>query len=99
MGNLNVINPDFAEEMDRARADLLVEFKAGEIPLANCCEKYFGMNEATAARAAANHNLPVPAHKISKRKAPWLVNVEDLARLIVASRRDAEQVWKLHQEN
>lgn len=53
------------------------------LPLADICEEYFGVNAETAGRKASLHALPVPAWRlIDSKKAPLLVHLSDLARLI-----------------
>jgi hypothetical protein len=59
---------------------LMAEFGGGEIRLAECCEKYFGLSEAQAKRKAALRELPVPAYKLTDGKSgEWLVSLSELA--------------------
>lgn len=59
---------------------LLAEFGAAEIPLANMCDKYFGLDEKTAKARAARGKLPVKAYRpTSSQKSGWLVSASDLA--------------------
>jgi hypothetical protein len=73
---------------------LLAEYGTAEIPLAECCQKYFGLDEAEAKRAAAGHRLPVPAHRGGSQKSQWLVSAEDLAKRIDELREAARIEWQ-----
>ncbi len=59
---------------------LMAEFGTGEIPLVDCCEKYFGIAAEQAKRLAAKYSLPVPAYRSAgSQKGQWLVSATDLA--------------------
>lgn len=68
---------------------LLAEFGCAEIPLAECCQKYFDLSPEEAKRRASMHRLPVPAYRAGSQKSPWLVAAEDLAALIDAQKAAA----------
>lgn len=71
--------------MNHMNTAALLFFQHGKavIPLEEVCEAYFGMDKRTAFYNANRGTLPVPAFKATdSRKAPWLVNVFDLAKLL-----------------
>ncbi|WP_422398480.1 pyocin activator PrtN family protein [Teredinibacter turnerae] len=56
-----------------------MEYETGDIPLALCCEKYFGLDLKTAERKARNNDLPVPCYRGGSQKSKWLIDAQDLA--------------------
>lgn len=61
----------------------MAEFQAGEIRLADCCEKYFSLGIDEAKRRASLQTLPVPVYRASgTQKGEWLLSVQDLANWI-----------------
>lgn len=72
---------------------LLAEFGTAEIPLADCCGKYFGMDERVAKLRAAAQELPVPVHRGGTRKSPFLVNAVDLAAHLDSQMAAARDRW------
>jgi hypothetical protein len=59
---------------------LLAEFGAAEIPLVDCCEKYFGLGSDQAKRLAAKYSLPVPAYRaVRSQKGKWVISADVLA--------------------
>lgn len=73
---------------------LMAEFGTSQIPLADCCESYFGCGEAQAKEKAAANRLPVPAFKVGSQKAQWFIHAEDLARHIDAERERQAERWQ-----
>ncbi len=73
---------------------LLAEFNAADVPLEQVAAKYFGLDRRAAIRAATQNQLPVPAFRAPSRKAPWLVNIADLARWIDTQREKARNSWE-----
>ncbi len=74
---------------------LMAEFNEADIPLEKVAEKYLAMKPEQAARKAKLHQLPFPTFRAGSQKAPFLVNVADLAKFIDDSRAAAEREWKL----
>jgi len=67
----------------------------GVIPLADVCGPYFGLGYEEARRKAALHDLPVPAFRLSQsRKAPLVVAIADLRRLVDARAQEARDEWE-----
>lgn len=58
---------------------LMMEFETGDVPLADCCEKYFGINLKAAERAARKQELPVPCFRGGSQKSKWMIDAKDLA--------------------
>jgi hypothetical protein len=73
---------------------LLLEFDSGDIPLASCCEKYFGMEYKKAARLARKQNLPVPAYRCGSQKSPWMISADKLAEFVDKKKAEAEAHWR-----
>jgi hypothetical protein len=75
---------------------LLAEFGTSEIPLADCCEKYFGLSERTASNKAKVNQLPIPVYRArDSQKSPLLVNAGVLAEHIDRQIELAKQEWDL----
>jgi len=71
--------------MTPTEIQLLVTLKAAIVPLDSICKKYFNLSPAEARRRAALHQLPVPVWRlVDSQKAPLMVRVADLARVIDA---------------
>lgn len=69
---------------------LLAEFSAAEIPLEDCCQKYFGMDAPAAKRKASLQQLPVKAYRGQhSQKAGWLIDAKDLATWLDGLKADA----------
>lgn len=67
-----------------------------DVPLAEICERYFGMTPEIAVRNATKGKLPVPAYRAStSRKAPLLVRVDDLARILDSRYEEARSTWSV----
>ena len=68
------------------------------VPLADLCERYFGINARTAREKAALNQLPVPAWRLlDTPKAPYMVLLRDLANYI-DSQADAQRLrWERSQ--
>ncbi len=50
------------------------------VQLEDICKEFFNMSKAVALTKAKHATLPVPAYRASdSNKAPWLVNISDLA--------------------
>ncbi|WP_271273798.1 pyocin activator PrtN family protein [Aliamphritea hakodatensis] len=73
---------------------LLAEFETGEIPLKDCCEKFFGFNIKKAAEHARHQRLPVPVYRGGSQKSEWLVSAADLANFIDNHRQQAKHDWE-----
>jgi hypothetical protein len=74
---------------------LLAEFGAAEIPLEDCCEKYFGIGPALAKRQASAYSLPVKAYRAgASQKCGWLISISDLANHIDKQKAEAEKLFK-----
>jgi len=75
------------------RAVLPTAYPMGVVPLADICEPFFGINYGSAIKMAAAKELPVPALRLGSRKAPWMVAVDDLIRLVDERSAEAREVW------
>lgn len=74
---------------------LLAEFEAAEIPLEDCCLKYFSLDAPLAKRRAAAYALPVPAYRATAgQKGRWMVSAHDLAAHIDAQKAEASKLHK-----
>lgn len=73
---------------------LMAEFEAAYIPLEQIAPKYLGMDERTWKRAASTQSLPFPVFRAGSQKAPWLVNVNELARYLDAQEAAAKKDWR-----
>jgi hypothetical protein len=73
---------------------LFEEFATSEIPLEQLCRKYLGLDVKEAKRRASLHQLPVVAYRIGSNKAPWLVNVDQLAHHLRAEQAKAEAEYQ-----
>ncbi|MGH1371161.1 MAG: pyocin activator PrtN family protein [Cellvibrionaceae bacterium] len=73
---------------------LMAEFETADIPLKDCCEKYFGLQIKEACRKAATQKLPVPVFRGGSQKSGWLISAQDLANFLDQKREDARNDWK-----
>lgn len=73
---------------------LMAEFGSGDIPLRECCDKYFGLSEKKAFERARHQQLPVPTYRGGSQKSEWLINAADLAQHIDAQRKAARHDWE-----
>lgn len=73
---------------------LLATHRDAIVPLADICEKYFGLGLFQAKRAARMRKLPVPALRLGDQKSPWMVKLSDLAEYIDTVSDQASQAWK-----
>ncbi|WP_160153313.1 pyocin activator PrtN family protein [Microbulbifer sp. ALW1] len=73
---------------------LMAEFGSADIPLNQCCDKYFGINPRKAVERARLQQLPVPAYRGGSQKSQWLVSAADLAGHIDKRRAEAQHDWK-----
>lgn len=65
------------------------------VPLDKICEPLLGLSRQEAMRQAAAGELPVSVFRLSRsQKAPYLVSVEELARLIDETRERSANTWK-----
>lgn len=91
------------QELTQARSrsstffGLMAEFGTTQIPLALCCQAYFGCDEHHAKEKAAASRLPVPAFKIGSQKSQWFIHAADLAEHIDRQREAQTDRWVLHQ--
>ncbi|KAB7896409.1 pyocin activator PrtN family protein [Rouxiella badensis] len=68
---------------------LMAEFETSTVPVSSVCEKYFGMNPATAERKAALYQLPIPTFRVGdSQKAPRMIHITDLAEFIDKQRKE-----------
>lgn len=62
---------------------LAIRFNGPTVALKDICDEFFGMGESMANLKARRGELPVPAAQLSgSQKAPYVVSVADLAKLI-----------------
>jgi hypothetical protein len=74
---------------------LLAEFGAAEVPLEDCCKKYFGLDVTQAKRRAGTYSLPVKAYRATaSQKGGWLVSMADLAEHIDKQKAEAERMFR-----
>ncbi|MDP9568762.1 UNVERIFIED_ORG: hypothetical protein J2806_004449 [Kosakonia oryzae] len=74
---------------------LLAEFETASIPLADVCEKYFGMKSATADKKAALGQLPIPTFRAGEsQKAPRMIHIQDLADYIEKQRAAGKELFE-----
>ncbi|MBY0368250.1 hypothetical protein CDN99_15160 [Roseateles aquatilis] len=74
---------------------LMSIYGAPAVPLERICEEYLGLSRNEAMRKAAVGELPLPVFRLAKsQKAPYLVSLDDLAKLIDDARVNAEETWK-----
>lgn len=74
---------------------LMSIYGAPTVPLERICESYLGLSRQEAMRQAAAGELPLPVFRLLRsQKAPYLVSVEDLAKLIDEAREKADDTWK-----
>lgn len=72
---------------------LMAEHGSAEIPLEKIAP-LFGLSRAEACKRACRQALPVPAYQPGSQKAPWMVDVRDLAAFIDAQREKARTDWE-----
>ena len=73
---------------------LMAEFETAQIPLKECCDKYFGMSYKEACRRAVTQNLPVPVFRCGSSRSGWLIDIRDLIDLLDRKREEASNDWK-----
>lgn len=72
---------------------LLAEFEKPLVPLSDICERYFSCNPNTARDRATAGKLPVPAFRTGdSQKAPYMVDIRDLAEFIDKQRSNAKEM-------
>lgn len=76
---------------------LLAEFETAHVPIEVVAAKYLGLGRATAFQRAAQNRLPFPVLKTDSRKAPWLVDLRDVAEWIDRSRSLNRNEWEKSQ--
>ncbi|WP_151994676.1 pyocin activator PrtN family protein [Buttiauxella massiliensis] len=77
---------------------LLAEFGTPTIPLADVCEKYFGLKPATAEKKASMGEFAVPTFRASdSQKAPRMIHIQDLADHLESQRQKGIDFFKLMQ--
>ena len=65
------------------------------IPLEEVCDEFLSLSHKTALRKARVNELPFPALRLGKsQKAPWVVNIDDLAEYVEHSSRVARNDWQ-----
>lgn len=76
---------------------LFARFESATVNLEDIAKEFFGLTPDQAKRQAGTGQLPVPAFRIGKAKAPWLVHLDDLAKHIDQAREQAKNDHqKLH---
>jgi len=71
---------------------LLAQYSGrSDVPLEDVARDYLGLDARTAKDRAARGKLPFPAWRAPSQKAPWLVNISDLAVWIDRERARAER--------
>ncbi|QYJ79403.1 pyocin activator PrtN family protein [Shewanella acanthi] len=71
---------------------LMAQFNKAIVPLEQISKDYFALEPRTAANYAKAGKLPVPAFRGGEgNKAPWLVNVNDLAAYLDKQRDEAKK--------
>lgn len=74
---------------------LLARFESPTVPLEDICEEFFGMKKEKANEKASLNELPVPTFRASdSQKAPRLVHVDDLAKMLDEQRATAKAEWE-----
>lgn len=72
---------------------LMAEFGTTQIPLAACCQEYFGCDLDHAMEKARAQRLPVATFKIGSRKSQVFIHASDLADHIDAVRVLERERW------
>ena len=67
------------------------------VRLADVCEKYLHLTYPEAQRRAALNQLPFPTFRLGTRKAPLMVNISDLARVLDEAAAEAAREWERSQ--
>ena len=74
---------------------LMAVFDGPTVSLDRICVDYLGLSRQEAMRQAAQGELPLPVFRLNKsQKAPYVIHVGDLAKLIDKAREQAEETWK-----
>lgn len=74
---------------------MLLAIYKGPAPLEDICERWLNITPRVALQRAALNRLPFPAFRLSdSQKAPWLVDIRDLASHIDQSRECAKVRWQ-----
>lgn len=74
---------------------LMAVYGGPTVPLEKICEEFLGLSRQEAMRQAAAGELPLPVFRLNKsRKAPYMVHITDLAKLIDDARARADETWK-----
>lgn len=75
---------------------LMAEFERTDIPLEQVAAKYLPhMSESQWKRAASERSLPFPVFRpVPSQKAPWLVNINDLAAYLDAQEAKAKRDFR-----
>lgn len=74
---------------------LMAIYKTPVIPLAEVCERFFGLSYEEALKKAARNELPVPAFRLTNsRKAPFVVSAEALGAWIDKTEAEAKALWE-----
>lgn len=74
---------------------LLARFESPTVKLEDICNEYFGLGRDTAYERAALATLPVPTFRTAdSQKAPRMVHLQDLAKLIDEQHERAAAEWQ-----
>ena len=74
---------------------LLARFESPTVKLEEICDEFFGMGKDKAYQRAALNELPIPTFRASdSQKAPIMVHVDDLAKLLDDQRAAARAEWE-----
>lgn len=73
---------------------LMYEFGAAHIPVTAVGKKYFGYDESTATRKAAQGKYPFTVFRAGNQKTPWLVDAVDLAAYLDKVKEKAKKQFR-----
>lgn len=73
---------------------LCAEFGTAQIPLRDCCEKFFGLSEKEASRRAIKQQFPFPVYRGGSQRSKWIVRADDLAIYLDEIRAESLRDWQ-----
>lgn len=74
---------------------LMAVYGGPTVPLDKICEELLGLSRQEAMRQAATGELPLAVFRLNNsRKAPYVVHIANLAKLIDDARERADDTWK-----
>ena len=84
--------------MTNTELHLLALHRTPAVPLDDICDTYLSMAADSARRHAALNTLPFPTFRLSSSiKAPIMVKLSDLAKLIDRQHQCAQAAWETSQ--